>query len=134
ADRTVVTGIISAVGLHGRPSRDGLQGQIGVSARRFLPEADTIDPEGTPASSPSEELTERGRVTLLAVADYDPELGGVRERTWTLKGDGAASLFRSGRLRQLGNDEVVDLGSSTQVGLPGQPSGELPPWERLPER
>ncbi|MEM6926288.1 MAG: hypothetical protein AAF602_05140 [Myxococcota bacterium] len=134
ADRTVVTGIVTAVGLHGRPSRDGLQGAIGANARRFLAEADTVDSVGAPASSPSEELTERGRVTLHAVADYDTELGGVRERTWTLKGEGTVTLFRSGRLRQLADDEVVDLGPNMQVGLPGQPSRELPPWTRLRER
>ncbi|MEN0064592.1 MAG: hypothetical protein AAGA48_20755 [Myxococcota bacterium] len=119
AERTVVVGVVTEMGLIGRPSRDGLQGRFGRAADRFLPDDNSED---------GRELTEKGSLELHAVAIFDERLGGIRERVWTIQGRGAATLFRSGRLRKLEEDEVVTLGTSGQVRFPGQAPSNLPLW------
>ena len=131
ANRTVVVGVATSIGLTGRPSRDGLTDAIGQAASRFLPSSDA---DQDYPSAPATELTEKGRLVLHAVADYDPTLGGVRERVWTVAGEGAASVHRSGRLRKLENGEVVDLGSTTQVSPPRNARLDLPLWVPISER
>ncbi len=132
ANRTVVVGMLDGLGrLHGRMPRDELTGRMRVEANRFLPGGSPRDPPG--GGGAFQEFVESGKLRLHAVADYDMALGGIRERVWTVQGQGAASLLRSGRLRRLGTDEVVDLGRTTQVSPPREPRLDLPHWTPLPD-
>ncbi|MEM6931744.1 MAG: hypothetical protein AAF602_32735, partial [Myxococcota bacterium] len=108
--------------LQGSPTDNG---PVGRDADRA---AQRFTPQGIEDASPSIELTERGKLRLNAVAIYDASLGGMRERVWTVEGQGAASVFRAGAFRRLGDDEVVTLGATAQVSPPRQVRDGFAVW------
>ncbi len=77
---------------------------------------------------PPIELVEEVQARMDAVAVLDPDLGFVTERLWSMRSEGSVWLYRSGGLRLLEDEDVVDLGRTGQVAPAGAERTELPPW------
>jgi len=73
----------------------------------------------------------RGRVRFRARASIDPDTDQLVQRRWSVTGTGAAELLRSGRVRRVGPDDDVGLGSSGQISAPEAPRDGLPPWTSI---
>jgi len=99
----------------------------GVASARY-------DARPTPNVKPGAiRRTYPGRLTLRAEAHVDPTQRRLDARRWTVRGVGATQLWRSGQLRRLADEEVVELGPTHQVSLP---EGGRPPvaeWRHLLE-
>jgi hypothetical protein len=126
-------------GAGGIATPDGAGGGLGAASSGTTSVAGgTLKNGGATASAATPELrTYSGNLQSITVIDEDDS--SMAERLWTVMGSSTGSVGASqgvnvwynGHLRRLGQDEHVDVGTSTLVHQPETPIEGLQPWSPL---